>query len=392
MAAVAVCGINYGSNIGIDWLVVGALIAVGGVISTISSIRSEGYIAQTLAIPRSNRLPVYDYIRVIAVVLVIVFHTLNWDLSEAASLSGTGLYTGLDSLRWWSLICNMLFIMISGALLLPGKKESILLFYKKRLVRIVIPLVVYFIWYLWQYNMLGDMTPWDVIVMICIGDVAGARVLHFWIIYEMLFIYLLVPVLRIALAKLSRRGLNILVLCIIGFMTVGSFTSIFDSKLIMTVGYIGAAIMGYYITREENRIYDIAYLVMGVAATVFMFVIDADYPYFESLVGNLSILRLFICLGVFVIFIRIKDSLKDIYAIRLVSKYSYSIMLIHMWVLYYITRKLVPISAVMYHGLGLVISVIITLALSIIMAYLIDNFIVNILMFLLDKGRRVDKS
>ncbi|MCR5416911.1 MAG: acyltransferase [Pseudobutyrivibrio sp.] len=380
MAVLLSFSILFTANISINWLVVLPIISIGAIISIVKSKKNPEFIQYSLAIKPSNRIPVYDYIRCLAVILVVVFHTLNWDLNEAADLSGTGLYMGLDSLRWWTLVCNALFIMISGALLLPYKEESVIEFYKKRLIRIAIPLIVYFIWYLWQYDKLKAMTPWEVVVSICTADVDNSNVNHFWIIYMMLLIYVTVPFLRGWLKKLSYAQLTGLVFAIFVFSAVGIFTPIFGYSIITLIGYIFVAILGYWVTREESRKYDIELIIIGVACSGIMFKMKDEFAYFEPLVHNLSILRLGICLGIFSLFIKLKHCLKDNYILRIINKYSYSIMLIHMWALYFVTRKLVPISSVMYHGLGLIVSALITMIISTIAAYLIDNLIVNIFM------------
>lgn len=46
------------------------------------------------------------------------------------------------------LTCNLLFFFISGALLLPYREETIGQYYRKRVVKIVLPFAVYSLFYL----------------------------------------------------------------------------------------------------------------------------------------------------------------------------------------------------------------------------------------------------
>ena len=45
------------------------------------------------------------------------------------------------------LSCNLLFMMLSGALLLGGREESVLQFYSRRFVRVLIPCFAYYLLY-----------------------------------------------------------------------------------------------------------------------------------------------------------------------------------------------------------------------------------------------------
>ena len=105
----------------VSYVVVG-LAAVGAIISLAFSIKKDGFLKDNLALTKNaGRTPVYDYIRCLAVILVIVVHVIGVDLNIATDMTGQAIYTNLDFTRWWALNCNILFVMLSGALLLPYK-------------------------------------------------------------------------------------------------------------------------------------------------------------------------------------------------------------------------------------------------------------------------------
>lgn len=131
IAIITILSLNSVGYVAVNWYIATPIIILGCTISIINTVLKDEYTKHTLALTKTSRNPVYDYIRTLAVILVIFVHTISWDLSLATDLAGTGLYTSLNRLRWWSLMCNMLFILISGALLLPYKEEKILTFYKK---------------------------------------------------------------------------------------------------------------------------------------------------------------------------------------------------------------------------------------------------------------------
>ena len=60
---------------------------------------------------------------------------------------------------------------------------------------------------------------------------------------------------------------------------------------------------------------------------------------------------------------------------NILSKYSYSLILIHWWSLHWITRGRLGIQVMQYHGGGLVLSLLVTLFVSLLAAVCIDNFV-----------------
>ena len=371
--------LNHTSYVKPQWLFFIIAATVGCGICIFKSYQNEDYVAHTLAITKNNgRNPVYDYLRLVAVLLVIIIHVLNLDLRLAADLAGTGIYNTMNYIRCWSGNCNTFFIMISGALLLVDKDESLFTFYKKRLLRIAIPLVVYYIWYLWQYEQLGVLTWKQIAYKILSADVYTDNVPHFWLVYEIVAIYVAVPFLRIMLKNMSYSMLTQLV-------TITYVLSIFMTlipnqigTIIPLSGWCGVAIVGYWYSREESRNLDTWMIIAGILVSILeYFKIDPNLAYQESMTG-LTHYFIITVLAVFAIFFKLQKHLKNFYLLRLVSKYSYGILLIHMWVLYFVVRKIFTISSVMYKGVGFIVMVVATLLISTVAAYLIENLFIDI--------------
>lgn len=71
-----------------------------------------------------------DKLRVLATVLVIAVHTVS--LGSTLVPERSAVWYGFEISNYLFLCCNLLFIMISGALLLPVKGEPAGQFYRKR--------------------------------------------------------------------------------------------------------------------------------------------------------------------------------------------------------------------------------------------------------------------
>lgn len=124
-------------------------------------------------------------------------------LRLSACLLVVFLHASLDTVsqlgpHWWagnvfdsfSRVCVPLFLMISGATLL-GRSEPLIDFLKKRIVRIVLPLIFWSLFYLEWLSRNGTHTAgWFRAIL------SGPVIFHMWYLYAILGIYALVPLLR----------------------------------------------------------------------------------------------------------------------------------------------------------------------------------------------------
>ena len=143
-------------------------------------------------------------------------------------------------------------------------------------------------------------------------------------------------------------------------------------------GWCAVAIVGYWYSREESRKFDTWMIIAGVLVSILeYFKIDPNLAYQDSMTA-LTQYFIITVLAVFAICFKLQNHLKNFYLLRLVSKYSYGILLIHMWALYFVVRNIIHVSSVMYKGVGFIILVVVTLLISTVAAYLIENLFIDI--------------
>jgi len=193
-------------------------------------------------------------IRVFAIMMIVLLHvaapvrdqwhvmaTANWFISAILDSFGRA---GVP-----------LFIMISGALLLP-KKEEWETFYKKRFSRILLPM---FFWsfvfaLLWQWQ-LGESKS---IIQLILKIFAGPTYYHLWYFYMLLGIYIVTPFIRILVQNLEKKQVELLLLIWIIFRFIlpgaaGQFNIWFNYDFSIGIQqnfpdlYIGYFILGYYL-------------------------------------------------------------------------------------------------------------------------------------------------
>ena len=134
-----------------------------------------------------------DLIRVVATVLVVIVH-VSGQITNVWGDVPNGWWFIADIYGGIARICVPLFFMISGYLLLP-RSESLGIFYRKRIPKLLIPLIVWSLIYVgWFCNEHpGTCTPSLIQDMLL---VRGAYY-HLWFLRALLGIYLILPALRL---------------------------------------------------------------------------------------------------------------------------------------------------------------------------------------------------
>ncbi len=158
-----------------------------------------------------------DNARILAIFAVVVIHI------SAVSVVGN---PDVNSSAWWAANvydsfarwCVPVFVMISGALLLSNSKvESMAVFYKKRLSRLLIPLVFWSVFFLgWTYlsaRLHGGDFP-----LRSLGNLVllGKPYYHMWFLFMIISLYLVTPFVRIVMRNCSRTELTWLVVGMFG--------------------------------------------------------------------------------------------------------------------------------------------------------------------------------
>jgi surface polysaccharide O-acyltransferase-like enzyme len=134
-----------------------------------------------------------DFIRVIAIYLVVIIHVSGQITNE---------WGQIPPLPW--MLANVygsvarisvpLFFMMSGYLLLP-KSESLHFFYTRRVMKIFIPLVFWSLIYLGWFC--GNHPNTCTSSFVRDSLLVNGTYYHLWFLYSLLGIYLVVPVLRL---------------------------------------------------------------------------------------------------------------------------------------------------------------------------------------------------
>lgn len=196
----------------------------------------------------TNHIIYLDYLRSFAIIAVVLLHSIS-DYIISPSLYGT---------RSWyiNIILNAIvrtgvpvFFMISGYLILSSNLTgNFSLFYKKRLLRILVPLMVWNLLYYVYDCLIGNLSPNFLSFCGFIANI-GTKY-HLWYLYTILGLYLFAPFLKIIVDNCNNKQIFLLLGIMMLSTSVIPFVNFIFSVNIYLFdplfnGYIGCFLLGY---------------------------------------------------------------------------------------------------------------------------------------------------
>ena len=194
-------------------------------------------------------LPWVDFMRFIGAFLVVLAHIDVWGGGPvwANKLYYTLSRNGVP-----------LFFLMSGFLLL-SKEEDTWTFFKKRAARIVIPFLVWSIFYdVYQSHAFAETgVTLDAILKMFIRILRGPRAAHLWFFYSLIGLYFFTPILRLFVAKAKNSDILYYIALWFVIMPVmfilEEFTPLKNGfELYYAAGYVGYFLLGLYLGRLET--------------------------------------------------------------------------------------------------------------------------------------------
>ena len=203
-----------------------------------------------------------DFARLIAAFLVVLAHIEGW--GAGPDWASFFFYT-------ISRIGVPFFFLMSGCLLL-SREEDVLVFLKKRALRIAIPFLVWSVLYdlLYSRPFEVDGVTFEGVLRMFVRILRGPRGGHLWFVYSLLGLYLLTPILRVFVSKAKPSELYYFIglwfLAAPILYIVEGLTPLRNGFDIYYVGgYVGYFLIGYVLGRME-----ITPLVNRLALAVFI--------------------------------------------------------------------------------------------------------------------------
>ncbi len=228
-----------------------------------------------------------------------------------------------------------------------NSKSFIKDFFKKRFVRIVLPLLFWSFAYIGFAFLLkishGEvLKPRECAEYVVRSLVFGSS-FHFWYVYMILGIYVFIPAIGAYVRRLNTKSIFFF-LCI--WLVVLYINQVLNrnnlSYLHYFPGYFGYVILGYYLSIKEFknvkniRLLSFFLILFGVLITAFgtYYSTIQNNHFTERYYSYLSTNVLMVSVGLFLLFkSKTKKSLKNNFVVTFINKHSYGIYLIHILIL-----------------------------------------------------------
>lgn len=305
-----------------------------------------------------NRFLWADVIRIVSIYLVVQIHALS--VFPDNMLAAVAIKT--------SVISVPLFVVLSGSLLL-SKKETYKGFFKKRIIKVLIPWVIWTIAYMLfdkfivdaQYISKDIFVPTKSMYEAWFAFFIQAFLSRLWFLPLIFGLYLLTPLLRI-LAQHTKRYDNIYLL-LLWFMSASVLPYILPSSLfpkyepslmLMPIAYSGIFLMGYYFIKLKITVSTYLLFVL-FCFCLFIQYIPIDYYLIKTFSSvYLDPGTIIASFSAFILLFRLSNYLqrkignKTKALIYFFSNVSFGIYLIHEFILYYFRYSYVDLFT-MYH-------------------------------------------
>ncbi len=199
-----------------------------------------------------------DTLRSVATLLVVLLHiAATYVVKSKATHTFDVEFWFSNILDAYSRICVPLFVMISGMFLL-GRSEPIGEQYRKRAVRILLPLVVWSLLYLQYQRWIGHLTGFrpdnDYLIEQLL---AGNPFYHLWYLYMVTGLYLTAPFINRFAGQVTRSTLWLTasLLMAVGMIrsTYNTYHEIEPFFLTWFVDYLGYFLFGYLLSTSKPK-------------------------------------------------------------------------------------------------------------------------------------------
>ena len=328
-----------------------------------------------MSIIQSNRIVYLDLIRVLSCMLIVLMH------SPHAEGGAPGYIVVPIYFITAAGLC--LFFMVSGTLLLPVKTDTFT-FLKKRMGKILVPLLFWTLFYMGVSLAFGEKTWGEVGHNLL--SIPFTRQGHgvLWFLYVLIGLYLLSPIISPMLQKASKKELQFylllwgITLCYPLLAPFVELTTDTYGILYYFSGFIGYFVLGYYLHnyKPKMRKWGVAVLIMIPIAMFVAFNAVGAYKQFSELFWYEGLMVAMLCVAFFCGAKIITDKFPRIGGgkfLTVLSNCTFGVYLMHV----FIFTRLFGNSDFVVHSIGGVGQILITwtgtLILSFVITWLISN-------------------
>lgn len=317
-----------------------------------------------------ERIIAYDYIRIVAMLLVVACHCFG-NVSSTSNVV-------ISLLSYLEAPCNGLFFAVSGALLLPINSTTNYTntkgFIAKRLKKVAFPTMLWSIVYL---ALSGNLN----LVSVCSipFSAQGASVL--WFMYVMVGLYLVAPIISPWLENIDKKTLELY----LGFWLISLCFPILNNWLIINEsltgllfyfsGFVGYFVLGYYLKKYEIQLklsflfFVIAFIIMVLVKLFASEIRLYEGLWYLSFFCAVSVVFYWKIIEIISFYIKLSARVKN--SLITISNLIFGVYFIHYGIVEYLIPHIDFISAMPYFA-GYSIRIIIAFSGALILSYIVS--------------------
>lgn len=325
-----------------------------------------------------SRKDYMDYARILAAVMVILTHACSMQADADAALWKTNLLLSCTGI---GLVCNPLYVMISGSLLLSAEKEEALgTFYFKRFVKVVIPMVVYYVIFLCVSGQISLIPPQNLgegALQILAG--ASGIVPHYWLIYILISLYVTVPFIRVMVKNMKDSFITVLFFLILAEELLVTYLPLVGVQIGFTMSlasWEGVFILGYIVTERRTKWMERMVLILGAISAMIVAVVPVLDDSLTGYVYNTAPVMVLFAGAILILLSKLDGILKGKFQFvaQVLSKYSYSIILVHWYGLFVVTWGKIGIQPLRFGCIGgITLTVVVAVVVCFVLGFVAEN-------------------
>ena len=208
----------------------------------------------------NKRIKYLDELRIFSILMIILLHVLGIFCYKYFGYTKSFLLMTL--LSSFTRVGVPIFFMMTGILLFAKKDEDYFTYFKKRVMRLIVPFLFFsFVYYI--YHVITKTTTLSIFEMV--RQITSSNTeYHLWFMPVIITIYLFIPFLKKLVLNLKQKELKTLIALIFimcnTFLGIQAITTVFGYSLMSNfllpnlIGYTNYLFLGYYLYKYDYKI------------------------------------------------------------------------------------------------------------------------------------------
>ena len=339
-----------------------------------------------------------DILKLLSIFLVVVIHVIAL-YRDKYFYTNVKYYTVLTFIDSFTRVAVPIFFMITGTFMLSRQTEKYSSYLKKRIPKLLIPFfLISIFYYIYECNKVGNsLHVIDFITAFLNNEIKY----HFWFMYAIILIYLLIPYIQILVQNLDRKKLFSLIILIFVlsncFNTIYLLTNRYGYGMLKAFvlpslfSYINCLLIGHYLhTYKIEKKKKIILLILSILCICIMPIADHFFingARNDEMLLVTSVFPIIPAISTYLLFKDFFENRKESKITKFMSKFTPCVLYIYMIHVYIIEKlekdlyKYWTPNRFVGNLARLVIVIIISFIVSLLISYLlviIQNLIIKL--------------